>query len=109
MTEAQVQHDILAAWGAHPRLRIARINTGKAFPPNSRRLVTFGVPGTPDICGILAPQGRFVGVEVKSAAGRQRPEQAVFERMVRAMGGIYILARSLDDVDQALAAEGVTR
>jgi hypothetical protein len=107
--EGQLVYDILAAWGAHPRLRIARINTGKAFPPGSKRLVTFGVPGTPDICGMVAPDGRFLGIECKSATDKQRKAQLAFERMVKAFGGIYILARSVDDVDQRLVALGVTR
>lgn len=107
MTEAQLVHDILDVWGAHPRLRIARINTGAAMVKG--RLVRFGVPGTPDICGMLAPDGRFIGIECKSATGRQRTAQQTFERVTRAMGGIYVLARSVADVDTRLAAAGVTR
>jgi hypothetical protein len=109
MVEAHLVHDILKAWGAHPRLRIARINIGKAFPPNSDRLVTFGVPGTADICGLIAPSGRFLAIECKSAVGRQRPEQETFQRVVEAMGGLYVLARSVDDVDAVLGALGITR
>lgn len=107
MTEAHVVHDILEAWGAHPRVRIARINTGAAVVRG--RLVRFGVPGTADICGLIAPDGRFLAIECKSATGKQRAEQRRFERVVSAMGGIYILARSVADVDTRLALAGVTR
>lgn len=107
MSEAHLVHEILKNWGAHPRLRIARVNTGAAVVKG--RLVRFGVPGTADICGVLAPAGRFLAIECKSATGKQRKAQVTFQRVVEAMGGIYVLARSVDDVDRALAALGVTR
>lgn len=109
MREADVQHAVLLAWGSHPRLRLARINTGKAYPPGSDRLVTFGVPGTADVMGILAPTGRLVCIELKSAKGRQREDQKRFERIVTQYGGAYCLARSLADVDAFMASLGVTR
>lgn len=107
MSEALVQHEILRAWGAHPRVRIARVNTGAATIRG--RLVRFGVPGTGDICGIIAPTGRLLMIEVKSATGKQRAAQVVMQRVISAFGGIYVVARSLADVDAALAAEGLTR
>lgn len=107
MTENWILHDILSTWGQHPLMRIWRVNTGGAMIKG--RLVRFGVPGTPDILGVIAPTGRFLGIEVKSAKGNQRLAQERFERMLKAMGGLYILARSLADVDRAMAAEGITR
>lgn len=111
MSEAQTQHDILRAWGAHPRLRIARVNTGAAMigTPPHRRLVRFGVPGTADICGLIAPTGRLLMIEVKSATGKQREAQINMQRIVTRFGGLYVVARSLADVDAALALEGITR
>ena len=107
--EATTQYLILRAWGAHPRIRIARINTGKAYPPHSRQLVTFGVPGTADIVGIIAPEGRLIMIEVKSAAGKQRAAQVVMQRVITAFGGLYMVARSVEDVDRELGKLGITR
>ena len=107
MTETQTTFEILNAWGAHPRLRLARINTGAATIRG--RLVRFGVPGTADICGLLAPTGRLVMIEVKTQTGKQREAQLTMQRVVTAFGGLYVVARSLADVDRALAAVGVTR
>jgi hypothetical protein len=73
------------------------------------RLVRFNPPGTPDIVGLLRPSGRFVGIEVKSSTGKQRKEQQTMQRVIEAFGGLYVLARSVDDVDRAFAAIGVTR
>jgi hypothetical protein len=98
--EAHVLHSILLAWGAHPRVRLARMNTGAALIKG--RLVKFGVPGTPDICGMLAPDGRFVGIECKSSTGKQRRAQQAFQRVTERMGGVYVLARSVADVDAVL-------
>lgn len=105
--EAEIQHEILKAWGAHPALRIARVNTGAAMV--GRRLIRFNPPGTADIVGIIAPTGRMLMIEVKSAGGKQRKAQAIMQRIVTTFGGLYVLARSLTDVDVALAAIGVTR
>ena len=54
--------------------------------------------GWPDITGLL-PDGRFIGVEVKAPNGRQSPAQKDMERDIRRRNGIYILARSIDDVE----------
>lgn len=107
MRESHLVTAILLAWGAHPRLRIARINTGAAGLGN--RLVRFNPKGTGDIVGLIAPTGRMLMIECKSATGAQRKEQQTMERVVTAMGGLYVLARSVDDVDRALRAVGVTR
>lgn len=100
MGEMHLVHDILEAWGHHPRLRIARVNTGAARLGG--RVVRFGVPGTADIVGLLAPSGRMVQIECKTATGKQREAQRTMERVVTAMGGLYILARSVADVDAVL-------
>lgn len=106
-SEAQIQFEILSAWGASPHLRIWRQNTGVA--QMAGRSVRFGTPGTPDILGLMLPHGRMLGIECKSARGRQSEEQRSFERMMKAFGGLYVLARDLETVDRALAAEGITR
>lgn len=102
VSEAQILWSILHAWGRHPRLKLARVNTGKAFPPKSRQLVTFGVSGTADIVGIAAPSGRMVMLECKTATGKQREAQIVMQRVVTSMGGVYAVCRSLADADAVL-------
>jgi hypothetical protein len=108
-SESWIVYEILKTWGAHPRLRIARINTGKAFPPKSRQLVTFGVPGTADIVGLIAPTGRMLMIECKTATGTQRDAQVTMQQVITKFGGLYVLARSVADVDAALAPLGITR
>jgi len=57
--------------------------------------------GWPDITG-LTPDGRFLGVEVKAAGGRQSPVQKHMEQQIRQRHGLYILARSVEDVEAGL-------
>ena len=80
-----------------------RMNTGKARMGG--RFVTFGIPGQPDIFAII--QGRFVGIEVKTETGRQSKDQKNWQRNCERAGGIYILARSVDDVRIVLEEAGL--
>lgn len=100
-SEAEIQREILATFGARPDLRLWRANTGKAMNP-SGRMVQFGVPGQPDLMGLRLPHGQLIGIEVKSATGKQRPDQKAFQTMMERFGGLYILARSVDDVRKFL-------
>ena len=63
--------------------------------------VSFGYPGSPDIIGIL-PDGRFFGAECKSPTGHQSKKQKAFEQKVKANGGVYLLVRSVEDLERGL-------
>ena len=61
------------------------------------RMMTFGLcVGSSDIIGI-APDGRFLAVEVKTPKGRPTKEQLRFIDAVRNAGGIAGIARSVED------------
>lgn len=79
-------------------------NTG-ALRDAQDRLVRYGLKGSADIYSCLS--GRFVVVECKVGRDRQRVEQRKYQLAVEAAGGIYILARSEEDVTDRLAAEGL--
>jgi hypothetical protein len=87
-------------WLALHRIFAWRNNTG-AYRTPSGAFVRYGQVGSSDILGIL-PGGRFLAVECKTATGRQRKAQEVFEAMVIRNGGVYILARSTSDLERAL-------
>jgi hypothetical protein len=59
-----------------------------------------GIKGQPDIVG-MTKDGRWLGIEVKNVKGIQNFNQKQFEQNVLDSKGIYILARSLDDVLEA--------
>lgn len=52
--------------------------------------------GVPDILGIF--KGKPLAIEVKTPIGRMSPEQIDFKLRFEIEGGIFIEARSLDDV-----------
>jgi len=60
-----------------------------------------GLAGAPDIIGIL-PDGRFLGIEVKSETGRLSKFQREFQKRCELAGGVYIVARSVRDVERGL-------
>lgn len=80
-----------------------RLNTGAA--KIGKRLVRFGSKGLPDILGIL-PDGRFLGCEIKCGTTRTTPEQKAAISAINTAGGLAFIARSLEDIDRALTAEG---
>lgn len=63
--------------------------------------ISFGYPGAGDITGTL-PDGRRLEVECKSPTGRQSEKQKAFEARIRENNGVYILARSVADLEGVL-------
>jgi hypothetical protein len=100
-------------WLAAKRVLAFRQNTGAV--KTEKRFFRFGVPGMADI---LAFHNRIictcpeheecdvfiqpVWIEVKAPKGKQSELQKSFQQQVEAEGHRYILARSVEDVEEAL-------
>ena len=105
--EAAALFEVLKAVRAHPLVAWAnRANSGAVTV--GKRFIRFGWPGCPDVLGQLK-DGRFLGVEVKAAKGRLRPEQAEFLDLIASAGGVAFVARNCRDVHQQLEkqSEGI--
>ena len=63
----------------------------------TRKVYAAGV-GVPDIVGCL--EGRFVGIEVKTAKGSLRKTQEEFRDRLQAAGGFSGVCRSIDDTER---------
>lgn len=101
-SESKIQADILKALTKfQPHIRFWRNNVG-AFKNENGRLIRFGLVGSADIQGIISPNGKMLCIECKTKIGKQREEQKRYEKMITEMGGIYILARSVEDVIKPL-------
>lgn len=98
--ESDLISAILREFGARPDLRLWRQNTGAARTKTGA-LVRFGIKGQADISGIR-DTGQRVEIECKTATGRLSKEQKRWWDMIVKFGGLYILARSTDDVRAAL-------
>lgn len=57
--------------------------------------------GIADISGVLKG-GKAIFIEVKTKRGVQSEDQKLFEQSCKLFGAIYILARSVKDVEDAL-------
>ena len=101
MTEKQLQNAILHEFGTRPDMRLWRANAGAVRI--GRRFIRFGIPGQADLTGIL-PGGQRLEIEVKSPTGRQTSDQRAFQAMMERFGGLYVFARSVDDVRRAINA-----
>jgi penicillin-binding protein-related factor A (putative recombinase) len=60
----------------------------------------YRIKGIADILGIY--QGKFLAIEVKTEKGVLSPEQKIFLDNINKEGGIAFVARSIEDVKEAL-------
>jgi len=58
--------------------------------------------GFADLLGILRPSGRAIFIETKVNDNNQNIDQKAFQDLVESQGAIYILARSLEDVENRI-------
>ena len=93
MKESEIQKTIIA-WLEWNKFFHYRQNTG-AFKRDDH-FYRFGDVGAPDIVCVI--DGIYLGIEVKTAKGKQSPAQKDFQRRLEKAGGKYILAYSLEDV-----------
>lgn len=83
-----------------------RNNTG-ALPAigvgGGRFPMRFGLGvGSPDIIGILRPNGRLFGLEIKSATGKLSKEQVAWHKAANEAGAYVAVARSVEDAERHL-------
>lgn len=98
--EHDLQRTILDYLALH-RVWHRRLNTGAApyiSPAGRKRFVRFGKPGDPDIIAYRRPY--LVAIEVKGTRGKLSPEQREFSEIFKQLGGIYVVARRLEDVSE---------
>ncbi|MHB8871645.1 MAG: VRR-NUC domain-containing protein [Candidatus Doudnabacteria bacterium] len=76
-----------------------RQNNGGVFDPTKKifRKNPKQKKGVPDICGI-SKHGYGLYIEVKTGKDKLSEEQKEFAKSVAARGGIWIVARSIDNV-----------
>lgn len=94
------ESDIIAAimqYLAHRKVFFWRQNTG-AFTDARGHFYRFSVSGAPDI--IVVKYGRCIGIEAKTRHGKQSEAQKTFQKQLEQAGGLYILARSVEDIQK---------
>jgi hypothetical protein len=102
--ESAVQAAILAYLGSRSDIMFWRNNTGAVRIAD--RFVQFGTKGAPDILCVQAPTGRCVGVEVKrEGGGSVSAAQRRWGEQLTSAGGLYVVARSVEEVRTALGPD----
>lgn len=95
--EAEVLRSVTDYLARFPSLiRVWRQNTGAMYDARGR-FVRFGVPGAADLTGLLAG-GRRVEIECKAPDGKLAEAQVHYRDGIIEMGGLYVVARSIEDV-----------
>jgi hypothetical protein len=108
MRERDIQNSILREFATRDDMRLWVNPVGNAIMPDgSQRRIRFGLIGQADLTGILS-DGRRIEIEVKNEAGIQSERQVHYQKMIEKFKGLYILARSVDDVYQMLYDAGYT-
>ena len=100
----QEDHNIQGAIVQYLRLRgfevFAIPNGGRRDAVTGAKLKAEGVSaGAADLI-ILLPIGNVLFVEVKTAKGRQSPEQKAFQERVESLGFNYVIWRSVEDAEK---------
>jgi hypothetical protein len=110
-SEHEIQQRIRLACG-RGAVRLWRNNTG-ALVDQQGRLVRFGLcKGSSDLIGLrvleITPElvgqrlAQFVALEVKTAQGVLSQEQRAFLRLVKDLGGVAAVCRSVEEAEQLL-------
>ena len=92
-----------------PALPITHVPLGeKRTPVTGERVKRMGArAGFPDYLGAMPPHGRLLALELKTDAGRLRPNQKAVREALEAAGAAYAVIRSLDDLRAVLELHGV--
>ena len=114
MKEYLIKREILLELSKHPRIMLWNNPTAVAKPRASGRYIRFGVPGAADLLGVIGvvigttfpppdqPLGIALAIETKTNTGELSPKQVNWKSAFSAHGGIYILARSVENAQNEI-------
>lgn len=103
VSESLVLTQILAYLETRHDLLFWRNNTGSVR--KGRRIIKFGYRGSADILAVQAPTGRLIGIECKrSDGGVVSGSQIRWGDDLTRHGGVYLVARSVEEVREALGS-----
>jgi hypothetical protein len=104
--QASVAEFLGYALPPHEALFLSIPNGGKRAKATAGKLKAEGLqPGAPDL--LILWKGRAIGLELKTGKGRLSSEQLAFSMRWTTAGGLYAVARSLEEVADLLDAAGV--
>ena len=111
---SRLKEKILLDLGGRANVLVENSPNGKWRSLYGNRVVTIGYPGAPDIRGMVSfsDSGLILAislaVEVKTGSGRLRKNQRRWRDRFISLGGLYILARRVEDVHSVIGPPGST-
>lgn len=112
-SERNIKNEILLDFGQASDIYIQNQPTGVFRAMDSDRVIRVGNPGQSDLLAVVAVTitpdmvGQVIGaavfIETKTATGRQRDNQKLFQHAVEKRGAMYLVARSIECVQAGLA------
>lgn len=76
-----------------------RQNTMPVFSEGRfRAMPEYALKGVSDIIAVMPPNGQIWAIEIKSSKGVLSESQHAFKGKIEALGGIYTIATSVDDI-----------
>lgn len=106
--ETKIQNRCLLTVGKRRDVLAWRQQVGKYRSLHSDAVISIGDVGMADIGMVVAVEitpemvgkriGVYVGAEVKTDTGRQRPEQKDWQRVLESRAGVYRIIRSEADI-----------
>lgn len=93
---ALVEASLLAV-GQLPGVVAWKNTTGVGRSLASDRKIRFGLNGSSDLLAVVAPHGRFLGMEMKTGGAVQSKQQKAFQRAIEDLGGVYVVVRQVAD------------
>lgn len=68
------------------------------------RYIQFGHVGQGDFTGTIGPHGTRLEMEFKTKTGKQSKEQEAFQKKIEDANGVYLLVRSVYDMEEQIHA-----
>jgi len=99
-------NEVLLRLGRRRDVKVWRQNhvEGRMVRGGQEAYVNSGPDGQGDIGGIILGWGRRLDIECKTGRATQRASQVKWQAMAQSMGGLYLVARSVDDAERQLDA-----
>lgn len=111
----KLKRDILITLGCRPDVLVENSPTGKFRHIYRKEVIAIGASGRPDITGTrklpivtgngVQYTGQSFAVEVKTGSAKLSTQQKRWRDRFESLGGLYVLARSVEDVQDAFQLE----
>lgn len=103
--EGKIQTAIKELLLRHPKVAFAFVtHTGLFRPRVGRGMISMGIPGLPDICG-MTKDGRFLAIEIKEIGETPSPIQHEFLDYIYRSGGVSGWADSVEKAELILKTQ----